>query len=164
MNVETFCGFLERIVFVHGDDVLKTELFRRFRSDFQGADDLTAVHAIEEMAVVDEEAGADPRLAQRRMSIMSKQKICMFLMPLLREPCIGNWNDGPVGGLAPRSCCRRIRIGAWRFPRRRGWPRRGVPLCSEKSRRRRRVKAVSLDLQFVLGAFELFGGGEALAQ
>ena len=59
MNVEIFRFFLERIVFVHSDDVLETEFFCCFSSDSEGADNLAAVHAIEEMAVVDEEAGAD---------------------------------------------------------------------------------------------------------
>ena len=31
MNVETFCSFLERVIFVHGDDVLETRAPSPFR-------------------------------------------------------------------------------------------------------------------------------------
>ena len=37
----------------------KPELLRRFGSNFKGAHDLASVHAVEEMAVVNKEAGAD---------------------------------------------------------------------------------------------------------
>ena len=57
MNSKTFRGFLERVVFVHSDDVLEPEFFRCLGSDFEGADNLTAVHSVEEVAVVDEKAG-----------------------------------------------------------------------------------------------------------
>ena len=62
MNVGTFRGFLERVVFVHGYNVLETELFRCFSADFESADNLTTVYTVEEMAVVDKETGADATL------------------------------------------------------------------------------------------------------
>ena len=62
MNIEIVSRFFEHVIFVHGDDVLEPEFFSCFGSDFEGADNLTAVHPIEKMAVVYEEAGADAPL------------------------------------------------------------------------------------------------------
>ena len=57
MNIETFRTFFERVIFVHGDDILKTERLRRFGSNFESTHDLAPVHAVEKVAVVDKEAG-----------------------------------------------------------------------------------------------------------
>lgn len=57
-NIETFCAFLQRIIFIHGDDVLKIECLCRFGSDSKSAHDLTSVYSVEKVAVVDEEARA----------------------------------------------------------------------------------------------------------
>src|SRR3972149_3498503 len=57
-EVETVNLLLERIVFVHRNDVLEAQFFRGFGPDLQGADNLAAIDAIEEVAVVDQESGA----------------------------------------------------------------------------------------------------------
>lgn len=59
MNVETVCAFLNRVIFIHSDDILKTEYLCCFVSNLEGAHDLASVHTVEKVAVVDKEAWAD---------------------------------------------------------------------------------------------------------
>ena len=58
-EIKAFDLLFERIVLVHRDDVLKTQLICRFCSNFEGADNLPAIDAVEEVAVVNKKAGAD---------------------------------------------------------------------------------------------------------
>ena len=62
MNIEIINGFLDRIIFIHGDDVLKPEFFRYISANFQGTDNLTTIHTVEEVAIVNKEAGTDAAL------------------------------------------------------------------------------------------------------
>lgn len=55
-QAESSKGLLKRILLVHRNDILKDQLVRCFRTDLQCTNDLAAVDAVEQMAVVDQES------------------------------------------------------------------------------------------------------------
>jgi hypothetical protein len=57
--IASSCLF-ERVVFVYCDCVLEVESFCFFGTNFDGANYLAAVHALEEVAILDRETGAEP--------------------------------------------------------------------------------------------------------
>ena len=65
IEIEARARLLEGVVFVHSHDVLETEFFRSLGTDFERGGDLASVHAVEEMAVVDEKSGTGSALCAK---------------------------------------------------------------------------------------------------
>ena len=58
IEIEAIDGFFKGVVFIHRHDVLKTKFLRNLRTQAQGADHLPAVNTVEQVAVMDQEAGS----------------------------------------------------------------------------------------------------------
>src|SRR3989344_981495 len=165
MVVEVKAGdrFLEGVVFVHRHDVLKTKLLLNLRAKAQGADHLSAVNAVEQVAVMDQEAGPYlPLVAQAHKQHVEAENLhvldalaALALHRKLEHRPVGGFVDGHAAGRLVESL-RCFLEGNDGF---------GQPiLLLGKIAPQPDREPVALDLQLVFRAFELLGRFEALPQ
>jgi hypothetical protein len=106
---EAAAGGLVEVVAVEGRDVLQIFFAGDVVGEFEGGGELAVVDAVEEVAVVDEEAWPQPWRWVRTARVRSKQKMTMLLMPRLSS--LWRWGriwrllgPAPMARQASRSC------------------------------------------------------------
>lgn len=105
-EIESFDIFLEGVILVQGHDVLKFQFLGDLGANFQGADDLASIHAIEEMAVVNQESGSDPafdaKAHEHQVETEDLHVLDAFATGALHGECEFRAIVGSIDGHAPR--------------------------------------------------------------
>ena len=162
-KVETGDGLLERIVFIHRDDVLKAQLRGGFRADFQRAYQLPAINTVEEMAVVDQDSWPQTAAGTQTHQHHVEAENLHVLDALAAGALHRKLKYGPIGcflhGHATGGLVQALRC----LLKRENCLGQARPLFCKVTPQAQR-QSVPFDLQLVLGALQLFGGLEALPQ